>query len=224
MQLPSMDGSDQTGENLDEHVDDFVPGHTLQLTQRVQESRSEPVLGQREFRALRVRNPVQVLQPDLVSQLLDRVVEHPEPPATVVQLLSALGRLLGPLVRVPQASTQPCRLGLDRGEFGFGTGEPRFASAVLRPQVTVFAEDAYPGLPDKAAALLHGIARDRALVDGNKRLAWAATRVLLLMNGCRLEYAIDDAEVTVVAVAAGDIGDARLAVWLQALIKAMDVP
>jgi len=95
---------------------------------------------------------------------------------------------------------------------------------VLRPQVTVFAEDAYPGLPDKAAALLHGIARDRALVDGNKRLAWAATRVLLLMNGCRLEYAIDDAEVTVVAVAAGAIGDARLAVWLQALMKAMDVP
>ena len=89
------------------------------------------------------------------------------------------------------------------------------ASAVLRPQVTVFAEDAYPTLADKAAALLHGIARNDALVDGNKRLAWAAARVFLLMNGYSIVYTIDDAEATVLGVAQGDVNVAELATWLR---------
>lgn len=89
------------------------------------------------------------------------------------------------------------------------------ASAVLRPQVTVFGVPAYPTLADKAAALLHGIARNHALVDGNKRLAWAAARVFLLMNGYALGYEVDDAETTVVEVARGDIDVAHLAAWLR---------
>ena len=49
-------------------------------------------------------------------------------------------------------------------------------SALARPQSTVFGADAYPTLHTKAAALLHSLARNHALVDGNKRLAWLATR------------------------------------------------
>ena len=48
-------------------------------------------------------------------------------------------------------------------------------SALGRPQATVFGEDAYIGIHEKAAALLHSLARNRALVDGNQRLALAAT-------------------------------------------------
>ena len=51
------------------------------------------------------------------------------------------------------------------------------AAAAGRPQVTVFGDDAYPTLEDKAAALLHSLVRSHALVDGNERLAWTATRV-----------------------------------------------
>ena len=47
-------------------------------------------------------------------------------------------------------------------------------SALGRPRATVFGDDAYPDLHTKAAALLHSLARNHALVDGNKRLAWAA--------------------------------------------------
>jgi death-on-curing protein len=79
----------------------------------------------------------------------------------------------------------------------------------------VFSEDAYPTLADKAAALLHGIARNHALVDGNKRLAWAAARVFLLMNGYSINYTIDDAEATVVGVARGDVDVAELSTWLR---------
>jgi len=78
------------------------------------------------------------------------------------------------------------------------------ASAAGRPQTTVFGEDAYPTLADKAAALMHSIARNHALVDGNKRLAWAATRVFCLLNGRDIAFRVDVAEQLVLAVARGE--------------------
>lgn len=57
------------------------------------------------------------------------------------------------------------------------------ASALGRPQVTLFGADAYPSLPLKAAALLQSIAGNHPLVDGNKRLAWTAAVVFLDING-----------------------------------------
>jgi death-on-curing protein len=56
-------------------------------------------------------------------------------------------------------------------------------SALARPQTTVFGDDAYPDLYTKAAALMESLARNHALIDGNKRLAWVATRLFLAMNG-----------------------------------------
>ncbi|HEY9349218.1 MAG TPA: Fic family protein [Acidothermales bacterium] len=86
------------------------------------------------------------------------------------------------------------------------------ASAVARPQTTVFGDDAYPTLSDKAAALMHSLARNHALVDGNKRLAWAAARVFCLLNGHDVQFAsVDDAEAMVLAVAAGDLDVPALA-------------
>jgi death-on-curing protein len=78
-------------------------------------------------------------------------------------------------------------------------------SAAARPRATVFGVDAYPDFADKAAALMHSLARNRALVDGNRRLAWAATRIFCLLNGRDLVFTIDDAEAIVLAVAAGQL-------------------
>jgi len=39
-------------------------------------------------------------------------------------------------------------------------------SALARPQATAFGSDAYPGLDAKAAALLHSLASNHALIDG----------------------------------------------------------
>ena len=55
-------------------------------------------------------------------------------------------------------------------------------SAVARPRSSAFGVDAYPTLELKAAALLHSIARNHALVDGNQPLAWLATVVFLDLN------------------------------------------
>jgi death-on-curing protein len=56
-------------------------------------------------------------------------------------------------------------------------------SALARPQASAFGEDAYPELSLKAAALMESLARNHALIDGNKRLAWVATRLFLVLNG-----------------------------------------
>ena len=77
------------------------------------------------------------------------------------------------------------------------------AAAAGRPQSSIFGQDAYPSLAEKAAALMHSLARNHALLDGNKRLAWAATRVFCLINDTDLRYDVDDAEALVLAVAAG---------------------
>ena len=61
-----------------------------------------------------------------------------------------------------------------------------FDAAVARPRTTVFGLDAYPDLFAKAAALLHSLARNHALIDGNKRTAWAAAWTFLYVNGIAL--------------------------------------
>ncbi len=76
-------------------------------------------------------------------------------------------------------------------------------SALARPQASAFRSDAYPTLEEKAAALLHSLARNRALVDGNERLALAATIAFLGVNGRRLTLTNDEAYHLVIGVAAG---------------------
>lgn len=80
-------------------------------------------------------------------------------------------------------------------------------SALGRPQASVFGTDAYPTLETKAAALLHSLARNHALVDGNKRLALAATLAFLGMNGHRLTLTNDEAYDLVMEVAAGHVDE-----------------
>ena len=90
------------------------------------------------------------------------------------------------------------------------------AAAAARPRVTVFGDDAYPTFEDKAAALLHSLVRNHALVDGNERLAWSATRVFHLLNGRDLSYTVDDAEQLMVRAAAGELDVQDIAGWLVA--------
>lgn len=89
------------------------------------------------------------------------------------------------------------------------------AAAAGRPQTTVYGDDAYPTFDDKAAALLHSLVRNHALVDGNKRLAWAATRVFCILNGRDLAYTVDEAERLMLSAAAGELDVPQLAQWIS---------
>ncbi|MER7759289.1 type II toxin-antitoxin system death-on-curing family toxin [Streptomyces sp. NPDC097619] len=82
-------------------------------------------------------------------------------------------------------------------------------SAVHRPSASVFGEEAYPDLIEKAAALLQSLAVNHPLFDGNKRTAWLSCMVFLSVNGVDLRPDIDAAERLVIAVATGEQDDVK---------------
>lgn len=82
------------------------------------------------------------------------------------------------------------------------------SSAAVRPATVVFGQEAYPEVWSKAGALLHSICMNHALIDGNKRLAWAAARVFLALNDVPLrDVDVDQAEEFVMSVASGALGE-----------------
>lgn len=78
-------------------------------------------------------------------------------------------------------------------------------SAVARPQATILGADAYPTVDHQAAALLHSLVMNHALVDGNKRLGLAATAVFYAINGYQYHASQDDAYDLVMSVATGEL-------------------
>ena len=108
---------------------------------------------------------------------------------TLPELLHVAGRVLGPEVAVR--------------DYGL------LEAALARPQATAFGKDAYPSLDAKAAALLHSLARNHALIDGNKRLALAAVIAFYGLNGRRLTFTNDQAYELVMKVAAGELDQVR---------------
>lgn len=91
-------------------------------------------------------------------------------------------------------------------------------AAAARPQTTVAGQDAYPDVWTKAAALLQSIVKNHALIDGNKRLGWLATAVLLEINGIGITKASNDDVYDLVAdVAAGNRTVDEIAAGLRKL-------
>lgn len=80
-------------------------------------------------------------------------------------------------------------------------------AAVQRPQATWSGADVYPDLDRKAAALLHSLVMNRALLDGNKRLGWLATVLFYGLNGFDLHGPEDDVYDLVVGLASGESRD-----------------
>ena len=104
---------------------------------------------------------------------------------TLPELLHVAGRTLGP----------------DYAVRDYGLLE----AALTRPRASAFGKDAYPDLDAKAAALLHSLARNHALIDGNKRLALAALIAFYGLNGRRLTLTNDEAYSLIMNVAAGHL-------------------
>lgn len=76
---------------------------------------------------------------------------------------------------------------------GFVCSDPGMLdSALHRPAASWGEENFYPDLPVKAAALLHALAKNHPLVDGNKRLAWTLTYIFVRRNGCTTSLTNDE--------------------------------
>ncbi|WP_371481279.1 type II toxin-antitoxin system death-on-curing family toxin [Kitasatospora sp. NBC_00315] len=82
------------------------------------------------------------------------------------------------------------------------------SSAAHRPQSQMFGVEAYTGLFEKAASLLHSLAVNHPFVDGNKRTAWMSTVVFLDLNGAEMAgIDQDEAYLLVVGIAAGEVSE-----------------
>jgi death-on-curing protein len=93
-------------------------------------------------------------------------------------------------------------------------------SGLARAQATVFGEDAYPTIHEKAAALLDSLVNNHALVDGNKRLGWVALRLFYGFNGYAVSASEDQKVTLVLDVATGELHEVtKIAHRLSALCR-----
>jgi death-on-curing protein len=87
-------------------------------------------------------------------------------------------------------------------------------AALARPRQRL-AYKAEADLAELAAAYGHGLAASHPFHDGNKRIAFVTMTVFLELNG--VELAATEAEVVTVmlALAAGELDEDKLAEWLR---------
>ena len=78
-------------------------------------------------------------------------------------------------------------------------------SALAQPKATFDGTDLYSTVVDKASTLAYGLAMNHPFVDGNKRVAHAAMAVFLDLNGFTLAATIDEQEVLMLSLAAGQV-------------------
>jgi death-on-curing protein len=86
-------------------------------------------------------------------------------------------------------------------------------SALARPLNLALYEK--PDHADLAAAYASGLAQNHPFVDGNKRAAFLAAGLFLALNRYRLSASQADAALTMLALAAGELGEKQLAAWLR---------
>ena len=87
-------------------------------------------------------------------------------------------------------------------------------SALARPlNLLAYGE---PDAADLAASYGLGLAKNDAFVDGNKRAAFLAVGLFLALSGYRLNASQEDATLTVMSLAAGEIDEAEFARWIRA--------
>ena len=88
-----------------------------------------------------------------------------------------------------------------------------FESALARP--VNLAHYGVPDIADLAASYGCGIARNHPFIDGNKRTAFVAVELFLLLNDQELSADDADCVLTMLAVAAGTLDEAAFARWIR---------
>ena len=88
-----------------------------------------------------------------------------------------------------------------------------FESALYRPEnLAVYGT---PDVFDCAAAHAYGLTKNHPFVDGNKRVVFLACGLFLYLNGYRLTASQVEATLTMLALAAGELGESAFADWLR---------
>jgi len=93
--------------------------------------------------------------------------------------------------------------------------EGMLASALARPRNLLAYSEEPPSLAALAAAYASGIVRNHPFVDGNKRTAYVVCRTFLLLNGMDLAAQSEKKYLAFMRLAAGELTEHQLGVWIQ---------
>ena len=88
-------------------------------------------------------------------------------------------------------------------------------SALAQPRMTFGSVDLYQTIQEKAAALCFSLVMNHPFVDGNKRAGHAAMETFLVLNDWELDATIDDAERTILSLAAGTLSRDEFVQWVN---------
>ena len=88
-------------------------------------------------------------------------------------------------------------------------------SALARPKNRLAYSESPPTLAELAAAYAYGICRNHPFVDGNKRTAMTVAVTFVELNGGRVNATQEDAYLTFLNLAAGNLSEEDLAGWFD---------
>ena len=92
-------------------------------------------------------------------------------------------------------------------------------SAIAQPEMTFGGQDLYPTIETKATAICFSLVMNHPFIDGNKRIGHAAMETFLVLNGYELTAPVDEAEATILRLAAGEIQRDELRLWISSRIQ-----
>lgn len=92
-------------------------------------------------------------------------------------------------------------------------------SAVARPQASFAGEDLYPDIFLKAGALIHGLLRNHAFVDGNKRTSMFSVMTFLELNGYKFDARQKEVVVFALKVENEKLSVEQISKWLKEHVK-----
>ena len=91
-------------------------------------------------------------------------------------------------------------------------------SAIATPRQMFGGEYLHRDLASMAAAYLFHLASNHGFIDGNKRVGARAAYMFLALNGCEVDFPLDETEQIVLGVAKGEVSKEQVEIFLRKII------
>lgn len=89
-------------------------------------------------------------------------------------------------------------------------------SALARPFQTFSAEELYPAIEDKAAAIAESIIVNHPFIDGNKRTGYILMEAILRFGRKKISENDDEIYNVIIKISTGEMRFDEIAAWLKA--------
>lgn len=93
-------------------------------------------------------------------------------------------------------------------------------SALARPR-NLASYEGCTDLARLAAAYAYGLAKNHGFADGNKRIAFVAADMFLILNGYELSSMPAENVLTILGIADGSISEEELTEWIRGNLRAL---